>query len=101
MSDALRTPDDRFDGLPDFPFEPHYAEVEADGLGPVRMHYLDEGPEDGPVALLLHGQPTWSYLYRKVVPVLDETYPLCDTSRAVGHVGAGHARGTVVITVES
>ena len=39
-------------------------------MDPVRMHYLDEGPADGPVALLLHGQPTWSYLYRKVVPVL-------------------------------
>jgi haloalkane dehalogenase len=70
VSDVLRTPDDRFEGLPDFPFEPHYAEVEADGLDPVRMHYLDEGPADGPVALLLHGQPTWSYLYRTVVPVL-------------------------------
>lgn len=70
MTPVLRTPDHRFAGLPDFPFEPHYAEVGADGLDPVRMHYLDEGPADGPVALLLHGQPTWSYLYRKVVPVL-------------------------------
>lgn len=70
MSDVLRTPDDRFDGLPDFPFAPHYAEVVADGVPPLRMHHLDEGPADGPVALLLHGQPTWSYLYRKVVPVL-------------------------------
>ena len=70
MSDVLRTPDDCFVGLPDYPFEPHYADVRADGLGPLRMHYLDEGPADGPVALLMHGQPTWSYLYRKVVPVL-------------------------------
>ena len=70
MTDVLRTPDDCFLGLPDFPFEPHYADVVADGLDPVRMHYLDEGPADGPVALLLHGQPTWSYLYRKVVPEL-------------------------------
>jgi len=70
VSDVLRTPDDCFVGLPDYPFEPHYADVRADGLGPLRMHYLDEGPADGPVALLMHGQPTWSYLYRKVVPVL-------------------------------
>ncbi len=70
MTDVLRTPDDRFADLPGYGFEPHYRDVEADGLGPVRMHYLDEGPADGPVALLLHGQPTWSYLYRTVVPVL-------------------------------
>jgi haloalkane dehalogenase len=70
VSNVLRTPDDCFVGLPDFPFEPHYLDVQADRLDPVRMHYLDEGPADGPIALLLHGQPTWSYLYRTVVPVL-------------------------------
>ncbi|MCZ4499320.1 MAG: putative hydrolase or acyltransferase of alpha/beta superfamily [Marmoricola sp.] len=68
--DVLRTPDDCFADLPGYPFAPHYADVVADDLPPLRMHYLDEGPADGPVALLLHGQPTWSYLYRKVVPVL-------------------------------
>jgi haloalkane dehalogenase len=68
----LRTPDECFADLPGYPFEPHYAEVVAEGLEPIRMHYVDEGPADGPVALLLHGQPTWSYLYRKVVPVLVE-----------------------------
>ena len=67
---VLRTPDSCFDALPGYPFEPHYAEVVAEGLEPLRMHYLDEGPADAPVALLLHGQPTWSYLYRSVVPVL-------------------------------
>jgi haloalkane dehalogenase len=72
MTDVLRTPEDRFADLPGYPFVPHYAEVVADGLPPLRMHYLDEGPADGPVALLLHGQPTWSYLYRTVVPVLAE-----------------------------
>ncbi|MDO9496413.1 MAG: haloalkane dehalogenase [Nocardioides sp.] len=70
MSEVLRTPDEHFVDLPGYPFPPHYVDVEADGLAPLRMHYLDEGPADGPVALLLHGQPTWSYLYRKVVPVL-------------------------------
>lgn len=61
--DAYRTPDDRFEGLPGYAFAPNY--VEQDGL---RMHYLDEG--SGPPVLLLHGEPTWSYLYRKVVPEL-------------------------------
>jgi haloalkane dehalogenase len=68
-----RTPDDRFADLPGYAFTPRYADVvpaDEEALGPVRMHYLDEGPPDGPVALLLHGQPTWSYLYRTVVPVL-------------------------------
>jgi haloalkane dehalogenase len=64
---VLRTPDERFVGLPDYPFEPHYAEVLARDVEPLRMHYVDEGPRDGPVVLLLHGQPTWSYLYRHVI----------------------------------
>lgn len=70
MTTVRRTPDERFADLPDYPFEPRYAEVVAAGVAPLRMHYLDEGPSDGPVALLLHGQPTWSYLYRHVLPVL-------------------------------
>ncbi|MBI4261175.1 MAG: alpha/beta fold hydrolase [Actinobacteria bacterium] len=61
--DVYRTPDHRFDSLSGYAFEPHY--VEQDGL---RMHYVDEGSGD-PV-LLLHGEPTWSYLYRKMIPVL-------------------------------
>jgi haloalkane dehalogenase len=60
---AYRTPDERFEGLPDYPFEPRY--LEQDGL---RMHYVDEGSGD-PV-LLFHGEPTWSFLYRKVIPPL-------------------------------
>lgn len=68
--EIARTPDERFADLPGYDFAPHYADVATDGLPPVRMHYLDEGPSDGPVVLLLHGQPTWSYLYRTVVPVL-------------------------------
>ena len=70
---ALRTPDERFSGLPGFAFEPHYVEVQARGIDPVRMHYVDAGPSDGPVVLLLHGQPTWSYLYRKVIGVLADS----------------------------
>ena len=61
MTDVYRTPDERFVGLPGFDFAPHY--VELDGL---RVHYLDEG--EGTPVLLLHGEPTWSYLYRKVIP---------------------------------
>ncbi len=61
----LRTPDERFADLADFPFEPSYVSV--DGL---RMAYVDTGPEDGPVILLLHGEPTWSYLYRRMIPPL-------------------------------
>ncbi|GAC1393727.1 MAG: haloalkane dehalogenase [Polyangiales bacterium] len=64
--DVLRTPDARFDHLPDFPFAPRYVYVER-GL---RMHHVDEGPRDGRVVLLLHGEPTWSFLYRKMIPVL-------------------------------
>lgn len=63
--DVLRTPDERFADLPDFPFAPRYVEVDS-----LRMHYLDEGPADGPVVLLLHGEPSWSYLYRWMIPVL-------------------------------
>ena len=67
---VLRTPDDRFEQLSGYPFTPHYAEVpDLDG-GSLRMHYLDEGPADGDVVLLLHGEPSWSYLYRHMIPVL-------------------------------
>jgi haloalkane dehalogenase len=64
--DAYRTPDERFDELPGYPFQPNY--VEQDGL---RMHYLDEG--SGSAVLLLHGEPTWSYLYRTMIPELTPT----------------------------
>ena len=67
---VLRTPDERFAGLPGYPFAPSYAQVESNGIPALRMHYVDAGPPDGPVVVLLHGQPTWSYLYRDVVGVL-------------------------------
>jgi haloalkane dehalogenase len=63
--DVHRTPDERFAGLPGFPFEPRYVEI--DGL---RMHHLDEGDPSAPPILLLHGEPSWSYLYRTMIPPL-------------------------------
>ena len=64
--ESLRTPDDRFAGLPDWPFPPQYAEVDAGGAR-ARMAYVDEGPRDGRPVLLLHGEPSWSYLYRSMI----------------------------------
>jgi len=69
---TYRTPDERFADLPDFPWEPRYAEVPDGAGGTLRMAYVEAGPADGPVALLLHGEPTWSYLYRHVMAVLAE-----------------------------
>ena len=69
-----RTPDDRFDGLPDWPYAPHYLE-DLPGYEGLRLAYVDEGPPNAHVFLCLHGQPSWSYLYRKMIPVF---------------VGAGH-----------
>lgn len=65
----LRTPDERFEDLPGYPFAPHYSEVPDGAGGTLRIHHLDEGPRDGELILCLHGQPTWSYLYRKMIPV--------------------------------
>ncbi len=61
---ALRTPDARFENLPDYDFAPNYASV-GDNL---RLHYVDEGPRDGRVVLMMHGEPSWSYLYRHMIP---------------------------------
>ncbi|WP_427912149.1 tRNA adenosine(34) deaminase TadA [Ramlibacter sp. MMS24-I3-19] len=67
--DAVRTPHARFDGLPDYPWAPHYV-ADLPALAGLRMHYLDEGPRDAPLTwLCLHGNPSWSYLYRKMLPV--------------------------------
>ncbi|MQY08359.1 Haloalkane dehalogenase 1 [Actinomadura sp. RB68] len=67
---TLRTPDDRFGALPGFPWEPRYADVPDQDGGTLRMAYVDAGPPDGPVVLCLHGEPSWSFLYRKVIGVL-------------------------------
>lgn len=70
--DVLRTPDERFDNLTGYPFAPHYVDVRAGDTDALRMHYLDEGPPDGPPVVLLHGEPTWSYLYRTMIgPLVD------------------------------
>lgn len=72
-STIKRTPDDRFENLPGFDYAPQYSET-LPGYESLRVHYLDEGPKDaGKVFLCLHGQPSWSYLYRKMIPVFLET----------------------------
>ena len=69
MLDVLRTPDERFENLPGFSFTPHYTDI-LPGFEGLRVHYVDEGPPDASsIILCLHGQPTWSYLYRKMIPV--------------------------------
>ena len=63
----LRTPDERFENLPDFPFKPNYVEIDG-----IRIHYVDEGPKDAESVLLMHGEPSWSFLYRHMIPILVE-----------------------------
>ena len=76
----LRTPDERFETLPDFPFEPHYVEVDE-----IRIHYVDEGPKDGSeVILLMHGEPSWSFLYRYMIPPLVKAGFRCVVPDLVG-----------------
>jgi haloalkane dehalogenase len=70
--EVLRTPDERFAGLLGFPFQPHYMEVAAGDGGTLRIHYLDEGPRDADPVLLIHGEPSWCYLYRRMIPVIVE-----------------------------
>jgi len=68
----LRTPEERFSNLPNFPYEPHYIE-NLKGFEDLRLHYIDEGPKEAKeVFLCIHGQPTWSYLYRKMIPIFLE-----------------------------
>ena len=83
MENIYRTPDAAFADLPDFPYAPNY--LEWDGL---RTHFVDEGPRDAPVMLLLHGEPTWSYLYRKMIPPLLAAGYRCV---APDHIGFGRS----------
>lgn len=70
MMKSLRTPDERFDNLPGYAFAPHYLDVPGGGDGRLRIHYVDEGPKEAEPVLLLHGEPSWSYLYRKMIPII-------------------------------
>jgi haloalkane dehalogenase len=90
---VLRTPDERFTGLPGYPFEPHYVQLgdrqrgDTGGRpsGPaLRVHYLDEGPADAAPVLLMHGEPSWSYLYRTMIPVLVAAGHRCVAPDLVG-----------------
>ncbi|MGZ4526566.1 MAG: haloalkane dehalogenase [Mycobacterium sp.] len=75
--DVLRTPDSRFENLEGYPFVANYIDVAASDTQPLCMHFLDEGPADGPPIVLLHGEPTWSYLYRTMIQ------PLADAGNRV------------------
>lgn len=88
MTEILRTPDERFVGLPGFAFLPRYLTIEDEALGPLRMHYVDEGEPVRGTVLMLHGEPSWSFLYRKLI----------DPVRAAGwravapdHIGFGRS----------
>lgn len=70
--DVLRTPDECFDNLDGYNFTPKYYDIKTTDNTTLRMHYLDEGPRDGEPILCMHGQPSWSYLYRKMIPLLTE-----------------------------
>ncbi len=67
---VLRTPDERFQNLPNFPYSPHYQDIQAEDGTTLRMHYLDEGNSNGQPVLLMHGEPSWCFLYRKMIPTL-------------------------------
>ena len=67
--DTLRTPDECFTDLPDYPFSPHYRTISDGEGGELRVHYVDEGPADAAPVLLMHGEPSWSYLYRHMIPL--------------------------------
>lgn len=74
---TVRTPDEYFENLSGYSYAPNYVEIDDLDGGTLRVHYLDEGPADGPVVLLMHGEPSWSYLYRNVIP------PLVDSGHRV------------------
>jgi len=84
--DVLRTPDERFADLPGYPFAPHHTDVPTgDGSGTLRIHHVDEGPADAAeTVLLMHGEPSWSFLYRHMIPVLTDAGYRCVAPDLVG-----------------
>ena len=78
----LRTPDDRFDDVPDFPYAPRYCEISDGEGGALRVAWVEDGPKDADPLLMLHGEPSWSYLYRKMIPVAERVY--ADHLRSLG-----------------
>ena len=66
----LRTPDQQFANLPGYNFAPHYLQVDDSEGDNLRVHYIDEGERNAPAVLLMHGEPSWCYLYRKMIPLL-------------------------------
>ena len=69
---VLRTPDSQFKDIKDYPYNPMYTNIVAKDGAELRIHHIDEGPKDGLVLLAMHGQPVWSYLYSKMIPILTE-----------------------------
>jgi haloalkane dehalogenase len=84
MMDLLRTPDSDTEGLPGYSFDANYLDVGGADDGAIRMHYIDHGPRDGHVMLLLHGEPSWSYLYRKMIPPLSAAGMRCIAPDLIG-----------------
>jgi haloalkane dehalogenase len=72
VMEIVRTPDERFADLPGWPYQPHYTDVTADDGTVLRIHHVDEGPSDAPPIVCLHGEPSWGFLYRKMIPVFTE-----------------------------
>jgi len=81
---CLRTSDAATEGLPGYPFAANYLDVGDADTGAIRMHFVDEGPRTGPVVLLLHGEPSWSYLYRKMIPPLAAAGMRCVAPDLIG-----------------
>ncbi len=81
---VLRAPESATEGLPGYPFDAHYLDVGDADTGPLQMHYVDRGPRGGSVMLLLHGEPSWSYLYRKMIPPLEAAGLRCIAPDLIG-----------------
>jgi len=84
LNEVLRTPDHHFEELPGFTFEPHYLDIDWPALGKVRMHYVYQGDPTQPTILLLHGEPSWAYLYRKMIAALSTAGFRCIAPDLIG-----------------